>query len=91
MNGIIISILSFTINLQWFINNQWFVITWSRYRLNDYRNKTGKEPEKNRKCPGISKNGIRIITSTRNLCPFYTSETGSFLKLQFNRILSANI
>ena len=45
MNEIIISILSFTINLQWFINNQWFVVTWSRYRLNDYRNRTGKEPE----------------------------------------------
>lgn len=41
MNEIIISILSFTINLQWFINNQWFVVTWSRYRLNDYRNRTG--------------------------------------------------
>ena len=72
MNEIIISILSFTINLQWFINNQWFVITWSRYRLNDYRNRTGNA----RKYTGISMNGIRIITYTWNLCPFYTSETG---------------
>ena len=49
MNGIIIFILSFTINLQWFINNQWFVITWSRYRLNDYRNRTGNAPVFQRK------------------------------------------
>ena len=87
MNEIIIFILSFTINLQWFINNQWFVITWSRYRLNEYRNRTGNA----RKYTGISMNGIRIITYTWNLCPFYTSETGSFLKLQFNCILSVYI
>ena len=35
---------SFTIDLQWTVNNQWFIITWSRYRLNDNRNRnwTGK-------------------------------------------------